>query len=174
MLLQFAIELRAISTEDAKQLRDRAATAIGSLAQSQGEFLVQNDPVKRFKPLLASLLTSGKAHLASPSGYCPSDQPCNRSVGWDGNGIDAKPLGDRIGWIAGDAIYLDPETTYAAMSRLLRDQGEAMPLSQSTLFRRLRDAGIITRSEEGRTTIKIDLQGARKRVLAISRLGVSA
>lgn len=75
--------------------------------------------------------------------------------------------GRKIGWVVGTELYLDPDSTYASLSELAREQGQACPLTQQTLFRRLKDSGALLRTDGDRTTYPVTLEGVRRRVLVL-------
>ena len=71
-------------------------------------------------------------------------------------------VGDQIGWIEGDTIWIRPNLTYAAVERLSRDQNRSLGVTQVTLFKRLLAAGLI-----GQTTT-VRAESAVSRVYPIS------
>ena len=64
-----------------------------------------------------SVLVSGRAHVAAPDGTVPADPA---GWGWrsDDKG-DWRARGDRIGWLDGEDLYLEPE----AAEFLVQEQG---------------------------------------------------
>jgi hypothetical protein len=75
----------------------------------------------------------------------------------------------RIGWIAGEDLYLEPDATYAAVRRLAQDQGDSVPLAPKTLWKRLDEKGLLaSREEDGRNLVRKTLGGRRMRVLHIA------
>src|SRR5262249_13200371 len=71
-------------------------------------------------------------------------------------------------WVVGDELYLDPESTYAALSEFSRAQGLAYPVTQQTLTRRLNESRLLVRTDTGRTTYPVTLEGGRRRVLVLA------
>ena len=53
---------------------------------------------------------------------------------------DWQPRGERIGWLDADDLFLDPESSFAAVQKLARDQGTSVPTKQRTLWKRLAGA----------------------------------
>ena len=65
-------------------------------------------------------------------------------------------------------MFFDPEVLYAALFCYARDQGEVYPLSQKTLFRRVKDARLLVRTQDDRTTYPMVLEGSRRSVLHVA------
>ena len=80
------------------------------------------------------------------------------------------PQGQRLGWHAGEEIYLHPDTAYAAANRLGEAQSEPLPVTKQTLWKRLAERGLLSTSLEGgktRHTFKRTVEGMSRRVLVI-------
>ena len=126
--LDFAQDAGAVDQSLAEELWQRCWDALGEAAAAQGDHQADSEPVGRFFELLISALSSGRAHLAGPGGGSP-DQP--KAWGWreeeSGTGSFGRngfqPRGERIGWLDGGEIYLDPDAAYAAAQKLTRDEG---------------------------------------------------
>ena len=78
---------------------------------------------------------------------------------------DWQPGGERVGWLDGTDLYLEPEASYAAAQELARDQGEALATSPRTLLRRLKDRGLLASWDERRKrlTLRRTLEGVAAR-----------
>lgn len=121
---------------------------IKSISASQAESQKDSDPVETFIDILASALHSGRVHLSDANGKMPDNHGDPTSYGWslaDGN-KSSRPNGNRIGWITETGIHLDPRPAFAAVRKLSEEAGSGLWLGQATLWRRLEDAGKITRS----------------------------
>jgi hypothetical protein len=86
--------------------------------------------------------------------------------------------GRRVGWVEGDAVSLDPESSHAEAQRLAGEQNDSLAISCQTLAKRLRERGYLTciDQERDRLTIRKTCQGARRQVWQLSAsvfLGVS-
>jgi hypothetical protein len=101
----------------------------------------------RFLDLLNLALQESCAHLAGPS---------------PGPGF-------RIGWKAGDTLYLDPVAAYRTAQQEAARQGQQFDPGPYTLRRALRAAGLLLSTEpyERRLTIRVVIQGKRRRVPAL-------
>jgi hypothetical protein len=177
-LLQFAEHAGALDRRQHDALWQRGQVAFRAVAEQQGEHQRAADPVARFPEMVATIISSGRGHIAGADGKEPGIPPSPEAWGWEGREFRSGPdeisttyhaRGDKIGWVVGNELYLDPDSTYAALSELARDQGQAYPVTQQTLTRRLHETGQLRRTDKGRTTYPITLEGTRRRVLVFAR-----
>jgi hypothetical protein len=170
ILLRFVQEAEAIGDEQANDLFERARDAFQKLAERQDAHHAAADPVKTFARLLSAVIGSGMAHLMDKEGCQPS--PAG-AYGWTqqmhGHGFSERenwyPQGSRIGWLDDDDLYLEPEAAYAAIKKLAASQGTAFAISQTTLWKRLDEKGMLKSKEPGRLQAKASLQDRRVRVI---------
>jgi hypothetical protein len=176
-LLRFAEHVNAITAREGEQLWVRGEAAFRALAEQQREHLRATDPVARFPEMLAAVLSSGRGHLAGPDGRVPAAPPSPEAWGWEVRESrvafgEARPAhqarGRKLGWVVETEVYLDPDSAYAALSELAREQGQVYPVTQQTLYRRLKEAGTLLRTDGDRTAYPVTLEGARRRVLVLS------
>jgi hypothetical protein len=171
--LDYALAAGAIDAAERQTRARRAWQALLAVGAEQAVHLADADPVELFLNLLADALASGRAHVAGPEGDRP---PGAGGWGWravevlTGHGPDTRwdPLGRRIGWLDGaDDLYLAPQAAYAEAQELARQKGEALPLTALTLWRRLRERGLLASCEDGRQrlTVRRHLGGARRYVI---------
>ena len=82
-----------------------------------------------------------------------------------------QPQGERIGWLDEGELYLQADTAYAAAQKLARDEGDNLPVTLSTLKRRLKDQGFLASVEQTgdkeRLVVRRTLEGRRRHVLHI-------
>ncbi len=82
-----------------------------------------------------------------------------------------RAYGEHIGWVGGEYLYLNPPVAYAAVGRLLTEQGLEMPKRPATLWGELLAAGwiAVTDRERGRrrATFKKRIGGALKNTLVL-------
>ena len=113
-------------------------------------------PAHRFVALIGAAVSSKRAHIGNagdPDGL-PSDAG---SFGWQrrivGTGVgereDWHPMGPCIGWTDGETVYLEPESAYALAQRMAGEGGHALGVGSKTLWKRLDDAGLLVRKDEG-------------------------
>ncbi len=167
--LAFAKESGAISDSELAGFRADAWAALGEASVAQRKHLEAEEPTRRFFELLAAAIASGRAHVASPTGGQPND-PTRwgwRSAREPGPDSFWQPFGDRVGWVDGGNLYLEPEASYTAAQKQAREGGDNLPVSARTLHKRLHEGGHLVSVETTRDTLKVrrSLEGARRDVL---------
>src|SRR5439155_983782 len=86
----------------------------------------------------AGAMSSGRAHVAAPDGNRPNAG--GGAWGWRLNAYGThEPMGDRVGWLDGEDLYLDPDAAYAAVQRLGQEIGDRIALTPQTLRKRLKE-----------------------------------
>ena len=70
--LQFALDVRAISSTERDQLLRRSEKALDEVGVSQAPYHRSNDPALRFLSLLRGALACGRAHVADRRGRVPA------------------------------------------------------------------------------------------------------
>ena len=114
--------------------------------------------------MIQAALASGKAHLAATDGGRPSIDEAG-SCGWrnDDSG-DWKAQGDRIGWIDDEDVYLQPDAAYRC-AQTMGTNGEGLTVTSKTLWKRLKEAGLLASGDDDRQTIKKQIGQTRPRIL---------
>jgi len=172
VFLRFAVEIGAITADEAEALRARFKHAIMAVARDQAAHHADADPCQRYLTLLASALGAGKCHVATTDGTMPNDVPA--LWGWKSEEVpsrDGPPgttwrsQGPRIGWVDGDDLYLDPDSAYAEVQKLATAQGDAFPLTKNTLAKRLHERGSLLGTDKGRLTAQKTIEGRQRRCL---------
>jgi hypothetical protein len=176
--LRFAEAVGAIDQREREAHWERGMRAFRAIGERQAEYQCSADPVARFSEMIGTIISSGRGHIAGDDGQVPAVPPSPEFWGWQGRefrsgtdetSINYTPHGKKIGWVVGDELYLDPNATYAALVELGEEQGAPFPLTQQTLFRRLKDrGGLLLRTDKDRSTYPISLEGSRRRVLVFS------
>ena len=171
LFLDFAVSAGAITSQEQDALLQRCWTALIAVAVQQEEHLVNSEPVDRYLELLRSALVSGSAHIAGEDGKEPAQA---ETMGWrsqmigSGDNIRAewRPQGERIGWIVGRDVYLDPGASYSVAKCRSVSSGEGIMIGQKTLNRLLKERKLLLSYEGKRGTLaRQTLQGARRDVL---------
>jgi hypothetical protein len=175
--LKFAQEVGAITLAEADLLRQRSREALLSVAADQAALQAAADPVDRYLSLLASTLSSGRAHVTTTKGEAPGADPL--AWGWryqegaEDHGGDWRPQGKQIGWLDQNDLYLDPDSAFAEVQRLANDQGESLGTSQGTLHKRLLERNLLVSVRAGRLTNRVLIAGRRRDVLHLNSLRLS-
>jgi hypothetical protein len=164
--LVFARSAGALSDGQCSELWGQAWQALGVAARAQGDHQAGADPAQRFVELLRSAIASGRAHVAGPDGNRPDVG--EGTWGWRLTPYGSyEPKGERVGWLEGDALWLDPDAAYAAAQGLGHDVGDRLAVSPQTLRKRLRERGMLRGIDEQRQrlTVRRIFEGQRRDVL---------
>jgi hypothetical protein len=149
--LQFAKAVKALSEDEAFELQEKSWRALGEAAATQGSYQRAEDPVRRFLELVRSALSTGRAYLAYVE-----------------NLNSRRGEGDCIGWISEDLVLLDPDVAFATAQKLAQEQGEFLTVGQKTLWQRMRDRGLLARTDADRNLVRFTIGKQRRRVLALT------
>jgi hypothetical protein len=171
IFLDFATDTGTLTADDAGALFERGYAALLAVARQQDEHQAHSEPSIRYRELLAALVASGGAHLATLAGDVPKN---GKAWGWRLN-ISAdgderwQPQGPRIGWFDDAAIYLEPSASYAAAQRLAQQGGESLAVSEVRLWKTLNERGHLLSTEPARRSLKVrrTIEGASRHVLQV-------
>ncbi len=139
-------------------------------AARQRQHQAASDPVGRFLDLLRAALADGSAHIATVDGLMPRPNP--GAWGWraDEDQTEIRPQGVRIGWIRGEDLGLEWDSSYAVAQRLALAQHEPLPVSRDTLLDRVNDAGlIVSRRDDEHYTTRWTVEGKRLGVVHLAQ-----
>lgn len=170
--MAYAVEIGAVDRAESKAVLSRAWVALGEAAAAQQRHQASAEPTERFLQLVTAALSSGRAHVASSRGRTPSDHAS--AWGWRctyqdhiTGRADYAEQGQRIGWIDGDDLYLEPNASFAAAQEIGRQTGDAVVITAQTLRRRLKERGLLASTDEARqrNTVRRRLQGRERLVL---------
>lgn len=169
LYLDFAVYAGALQATERRRLAIRCWQALSDAAAAQAKHLAATEPTARFLSVLRSVLASGRAHLAGRNGGMPDRDP--GSCGWRISGNSTTPLGDCIGWVDGEDVYLESAAAFRQVQLAGRDIGESFPIAEQTLRRRLHEKSLLASVDSGRHTVTIrrSIAGASKDVLHFRR-----
>jgi hypothetical protein len=172
LFLDFACRAGALSHAEQGILWSRTWAALVEASRLQAQHQTSGEPAQRFLALLRSVIASGRAHLTAPDGTRP---PGDEPWGWRVHGGSSEAKGERIGWVDGEYVYLDPDASYAAVQRLGDEVGDRLSVTPQTLRKRLKEQGLLVSSDGPRRmlTIRRTLDGTRREVLHLRRATVS-
>lgn len=180
--LLFAEDSEAISSDGAEQLWMEFWRVLIEAARAQSEHIQSEEPTRRFLDLLCAAINSGLAHVADAATNETPDREISKNWGWRektiGTGLyertEWQPQGDRVGWIDGNNLFLDPESSFATVQELARHQGTNLPLTQRTMWKRLAEKGLLASREpsQARHTVRWDIAGNRRRVIHLESASV--
>jgi hypothetical protein len=168
IFMEFCVETEAVSSEEAAELGDRCRKALVDSADRQAVHQAQADPVERYFSLLQAVLSSGRAHIADVTGGAPVEPHDPKAWGWrrrDDDGWDEQ--GKCCGWLDGEDLLLDPEAAFAEVNRLAVEQGDSLPVTQTTLTKRLAERHMLASTEpsQRRHTVRRVIGAVRRSVL---------
>lgn len=170
LLLLYATEKKWITQAQADDLFDKASKAVADAGSRQMEYLNSADPVTAFCETIRQLLAANLAHLKTRNDGIPSSAT---KYGWieqnsAGEMTTYKSSGPLLGWVdeSENVLYLDPAT----MVLLKRHSGGKLAITPQTLTKRLREAGVICRTDatRERNTVRVTLGGHVRNVLALA------
>jgi len=171
MWLLYAEAAGAITVGEREQLWPRALRALCDLGVGQARYQRDADPVSAYLRGLVALIAAGRAHLASPAGGCPAE-PARWGWQWREYGVNGiySPQGERVGWVDGADVYLNPDAAYKAAREFTEKSGVLLGVSKSALHDDLAERGLLASTEgTGHHTVRRDLDGQRsRRVLHLS------
>jgi hypothetical protein len=150
--LQFALEAGAIGKQEEAELAQRCSKALGELARRQASYQMASDPARRFIALLQAAMAGGCAHIADRLGQAPEEAS---QWGWRPKAIGRGwiPCGARIGWVAGNDLYLDSSVSYQMAQQTAGV--EPLLVSEQTLRHGLRERGLLASTDECRQTLMV-------------------
>lgn len=177
---RFAEEVGVYDAATSAALLDARKAALLDAIGLQQLVHADSNPVRRFFELLETALGSGRAHVAGPDGRVPTQHPlawgwrlesegrAEREDAWyatERTEASYVALGERIGWVDEDALYLDPDASHAVAHKAAGDEG--FPLSPRALRRRLREHGHLRSAPATRTSVctRVTLGGVVRSVL---------
>jgi len=163
IFLEFAAESGAITAVERGGLQARCLRALTEVAIRQAKYQESSDPALRFLARLRTALARGEAYVTDRQGRVP---PEPAAWGWQQNASKRwLPRGIRIGWLAGNDLFLDPEG-----SREVAERGSGaagLEVGASTLRRSLRARGLLQSVDTARQmlTVRRTITGRSRQVL---------
>jgi len=170
-MLEWMEEVGGVTRATMLQYQKAAAAAILSQGGKQTLFLEESDPCDQFCSTIKHVLGAGLGHLRTVNGGIPIKAS---EIGWTEERQEGQmPLfrsrGPCIGWIDRDAdtVYLDITIGLAVIKKV---GGADMGSTRQTLFKRLKEGGLLARTDDSRqrNTIRITAEGHPRQVLAMS------
>ena len=171
LFLDFAVTVGAIPETRRDELADRCWTALNHVAKEQRVPQEASEPAHRFLDLARAALAAGRAHVSSIWGYAPKNP---EFWGWriEGAGENQRwvPKGQCIGWTDLTHLYLEPTAAFVTVQAFARDTGEALAVSETTLWKRLKEKGLLASVDAARqtNTIRKTILGAQRKVVHLS------
>jgi hypothetical protein len=166
--LAYAAEAEAITAAERDKCWARVRKALARLGAEQERYQRDGDPVSVYLRSLIALVASGRAHLACPDGTEPADPG---QWGWQADGAARaddprtiwRPQGQRIGWVDGDEVYLQPDAAYTAARQYADAGGTPLAKTKTVLHKALRERGLLKGTAADRLTVQRNVGGQRNK-----------
>ncbi len=159
------------------QLFETIDDSLLEIFSKQSDYQIEQDEVNRFFELLRAVLISGNGHIADRINQGPPETRPH-AWGWrtDDSNIERqyKPMGDLLGWYCDKEreIWLDKQSSFAAVQQLARKQGDAFLISPNSLWRRMNERQLLLKVETTKNRSRLDVKriigGRQCRVLILS------
>jgi hypothetical protein len=143
----------AFSEGQAHDFITGAAAVLASVGSAQAADAADVDPVLRFIDTLSELIALDKVGLETKLDERLFSAMGREEIGW----FDQKK----------GEVYLKQKTTYTAVSKAMREEGDPMPLRCSTLYSRLRQRRLIKTHEKGKNTTRRNLGGNPREAVVV-------
>lgn len=166
-----AVALKAISQATANKMEEEMVSAITLAAEQQASFLESADPCDAFCCTIRHCFAAGLGHVRTLNGGIPKDPT---RLGWttDDNLGDMPTFrshGPQIGWVDWNSkeLLLD---AVSGLNTVKKVAGNDITLTKQTLIKRLKDASLLTRTDDQRqrNTVRITAENHPRTVLALS------
>lgn len=169
MFTCFAQDVKAISSKRAEEINAEAKKAVMEIANEQLIYLESQDPTDAFMLGLKMVFDTKVGHLRACDGGIP---PNPEEFGWTkkeaiGSIATYTAHGPKIGWVDSpkDSVYLDPHIAFAHVLKAARG---GITITKQTMFKRLKDAGLLnaTDTQRSRNSIRVQCEGRTQAVLS--------
>lgn len=156
IFLSFAHDVGALNDYEKDSLIEQLKIVLPQVAARQETHQASQDPATRFIELITAALNTGRAHISSMTDGEPPFQ--SNAFGWR----NGERQGTHIGWTNQTYVHLQPDAAFSLVSELSSRSGSALTLTQTTLWKRLHERGLLIR-EEVRETLKsrVTINGRR-------------
>jgi hypothetical protein len=163
--IKFAQEIGTIPNDRAEDLKETCKSVLLDIAYDQIGFISSEDPTTQFIGLIQAALTAGLIHVCSAEGCDIRPEKDLEMWGWRSKD---DPKGRCIGFIDDNELYLDPNISYAVAQEMSHKQGSSIPVSKQTLWKRMSEKGVITRTDKGRNTVQKRIAGRKKYLVCVN------
>ena len=151
IFLRFALEVGAITPEESGRVQQIIE---GGLAEASAEIrsglAEELGTCDLFLSLIAAALTSGRAYLGRRQDDHAPDG-IESICGWRhhrgdfGSRWEAAPGAERIGWVDGDNVLLQPDVAFAAARKVAEAGGRGFATTKQSLSKLLEDEGMLAK-----------------------------
>jgi len=167
---RYVVEMGVLTDAEGHAYWERGWQAICAAVTRRDEHQVVHEPASQFISLLRTAFVTGRAYVTNMQGGAPEQAP--EGWGW-------KPAGSRIGeyvgqgrligWLDGDALYVEPQAAFAVVRQLGVDIDTPIAISLVTLKQRLQEKGHLVQTDHETDretyTVRKTVSGVRRNVL---------
>jgi hypothetical protein len=164
--LRYAIQIGAVTKEERDEIYRRCRTALldGSAVQSAETRSLSAEAI--YLGAIRTALTSGRAYLADQGSDGVPPRPEATRWGWAQDDMDRlSARGEKIGWVSGTDIYLDPGAAYTTAVTQAERMRTPLQTSRARVHKALYAADLLPSADPGHLTTKVSAGGSRPRVL---------
>lgn len=170
-VLNMAMKKGFLTADKCSALIEEMTASVIEIGIDQARHLEATDPIEVFFGALRQALAGGQGHLRTRSGGIPLS--CT-NLGWTeerahGAISTYKSHGPCIGWIDWDEddLFLEADTGFAIIKKV---SGAEIAITKMTMWKRLKDAGMLIRCDETRqrNTIRITAEGHQRSVISLA------
>jgi hypothetical protein len=164
--LRYARQIGAITQEEWTAIYQRCRTALldGSAVQSAETKSLSAEAI--YLSAIRTALTSGRAYLAdlNSDGVPPRTEATR--WGWAQDDMERlSARGEKIGWVSGTDVYLDPGAAYTTAVTQADRMRTPLQTSRGRVHKALLAAELLPSADPGHLTTKVSAGGGRPRVL---------
>lgn len=164
--LRYARQIGAITQEEWTAIYQRCRTALldGSAVQSAETKSLSAEAI--YLKAVRTALTNGRAYLAdlNSDGVPPRTEATR--WGWVQDDMERlSARGEKIGWVSGTDLYLDPGAAYTAAVTQADRMRTPLQTSPTRVHKALLAAELLPSADPGHLTTRVSAGGARQRVL---------
>lgn len=169
-IIQWLAMRKIITSQQEAKMIAEAFSAIMDAGGQQQAYIEAADPCELFTAAIRNILGAKMAHLRTTPGNIPFTPDL---LGWTTDNPESehpsfRSHGPTIGWVDWDSdeLFLDVTSGYAMVKKIA---GPDLSLGKQTMFKRLKDAGAITRADDNRNrnTIRITAEHHTRQVIAL-------
>lgn len=162
--------MKAITPQQARTYTRQAIDAINAAGERQQSYMEETDPTDIFLAAIRQIFAAGLGHARSTTGGVPLEP---HTLGWteeetNGSVPMWKSRGPLIGWADWNNKELLIEAN-AGYSLIKKVAGSEINLTKQTMIKRLKDAGLLTRSDDARqrNTVRVKIDHHPRQVIAL-------
>lgn len=164
--LRYARQIGAITQEEWTAIYQRCRTALLDSSAVQAAETKTLSAEAIYLKAIRTALTSGRAYLADLNSDGVPPQTEATHWGWARDDTDRlSARGEKIGWVSGTDIFLDPGAAYTAAVTQADRMRTPLQTSPTRVHKALLAAELLPSADPGHLTKRVSAGGARQRVL---------